>query len=72
MRFSIRDLFWLTLVVALGMGWETAAARATEQFPPTVLRENKDGTWKLTGESVGGWKLFNPIEWSNNATFAPV
>jgi hypothetical protein len=34
------------------------AARATKPFPPTVLRESVDGTWKLDGEHLGGARIF--------------
>ena len=34
------------------------AALATEQFPPTVLREDADGIWKLGGEYLGGFRIF--------------
>jgi len=30
-RFSIRDLFWLTLVVAIGVGWWTSYWRVVDQ-----------------------------------------
>jgi hypothetical protein len=40
------------------LGIDPAAALATEPFPPTILRENADGTWKLGGESLGGDRLF--------------
>lgn len=31
-RFSIRDLFWLTLVVGLGLGWWVDRERLAENY----------------------------------------
>jgi hypothetical protein len=35
-RFTIRDVLWLTVVVALGVGWWASNRRTTEQLEATV------------------------------------
>ena len=35
-RFTIRDVLWLTVVVALGVGWWASNRRATVQLEATV------------------------------------
>jgi hypothetical protein len=37
-RFTIRDLFWLTALVAMGVGWWLDHRRLTEPYDPFVGR----------------------------------
>lgn len=72
-RFSIRDLFWLTLVVAMGVGWwvdrEQVAASAAEAKERLVAeREQLEGEWELQRQEVFWLKLqrpqrdYNPVQ----------
>ena len=38
MRFTIRDLFWLTVVVALGVWWWVDRSRLAERFNKFTTR----------------------------------
>jgi hypothetical protein len=53
LRFTIRDLLWLTLVVAMGLGWwldhqmrHPTRYSVTEYGPELTVTDNKTGeTW---------------------------
>jgi len=47
-RFSIRDLFWLTLVAALGLGW-WSSQRELEQ---KLADEQEQAIWRVRGYSA--------------------
>ena len=58
LRFSIRDVLWLTLVVAMGLGW---FARE-QQFAPRMRQlEDNAKAWEDTAR-----------EWENSVAFFPV
>ena len=40
-RFSIRDVFWLTVVVALGLGWVLERQRSKELQSHVRIAENE-------------------------------
>jgi hypothetical protein len=53
-RFTIRDVLWLTLVAALGVGWwldQRAAAWRYEQSVSTMTR-----LWDRLDEADPGWR----------------
>jgi len=52
-RFSIRDLFWLTLVAALGLGW--AAERERMEAAIIDAKEAKQATAKAKEEALS-WR----------------
>jgi len=42
-RFTIRDVLWLTVVVALGVGWSVDRVRLTSQL--AAAQESADIAW---------------------------
>src|SRR5262245_35565801 len=44
MRFTIRDMFWLTLVVAIGLAWWTSSQQAGQALEKS-LEMSKD--WRM-------------------------
>jgi hypothetical protein len=60
LRFTIRDLLWLTLVVAMGVGWWlehrmwTASSRFTIREIPNVLPQSSSKTnMEITDHKTG-------------------
>ena len=47
MRFSIRDLLWLTLVVAIGLGWLVRELNGKE-----ALWRDRAADWKATADAL--------------------
>jgi hypothetical protein len=44
MRFTTRDLLWLTVVVALGLGWWIDRSQIIRDFQIAIDRANKETT----------------------------
>jgi hypothetical protein len=59
MKFTLRDLFWLTLVVALATGWALHARQWQAERQSLILElvEKLDATTKITRGS-GGIRLY--------------
>jgi hypothetical protein len=68
LHFSIRDLLWLTVVVALAVGWwldrthlvslNRYTVTKSENGSPTVIKDNVTGEFlvhKFGDTWVGGW-----------------
>jgi hypothetical protein len=53
-RFSIRDLLWLTLVVAMGLGWGIREGRFRGEA-------NRAKAWRMRTGALE--KLFNGLDW---------
>ena len=59
LRFTIRDLLWLTLVVAMAVGWWlehrswTAANRYTIREIPNILPNGSDTNLEITDHETG-------------------
>jgi hypothetical protein len=53
-RFTLRDVFWLTLVVAMGLGWWATYARLTFGSPVRVVLWRHFPQWvtKLNGRET--------------------
>jgi hypothetical protein len=67
MRFSIRDLLWLTLVAAMGLGWLMCYQAVDDRRLEAVnqahrLRTALDRTTRTFGST--NVKLLVPVDWS--------
>ena len=66
-RFSIRDLLWLTLVVALGLGWFVHQRQLRAEADKELRRAN---WWHMAAEALeealkdADWK----VEWDFDAS----
>lgn len=52
-RFAIRDLLWLTIVVALGVGWWREHRRAEDA---TALAAGRSQLEQINAAAVAAWK----------------
>ena len=76
MRFSIRDLLWATVVVAMGLAWwvscESIDARRAEAVEQThrhraALVDAKEESDKLFGVFARGmttWRPISHVDWN--------
>jgi hypothetical protein len=58
LRFSIRDVLWLTLVLAVALAWFNSDRNRESELRATVDRHNKWlDEWKLeTAETIEGYR----------------
>ena len=66
MRFSIRDVLWLTVVVAVALAFYFARPRRTQwEYKPTTIQTfNK---FDLSAEGNEGWELMQIVDKSDSA-----
>lgn len=62
MRFTIRDLLWLTVVVALGVAWWIDRSRQEDRFQRERQAHQKLADWVKAGQwgKVGGDLFLEP------------
>jgi len=75
MRFTVRDLFWLTVVVALALGWGISAAHWARRQQVTArhaealrtpldhAEQNIDAQRKLPGIDYDPKEGLLPVDW---------
>jgi hypothetical protein len=71
MRFSIRDLLWVTLVVAMGLGWWATNAKRLEavgqahRLRAQLVRAGESGDLRIHGIRDGfPIKSLLDVDWS--------
>ena len=60
-RFSLRDLFWLTLVVAMGVGWWVSDRDRVQQIEVTEIEAGDVNRWLAVDGAIKETRMRNSL-----------